>query len=144
MSAIRITPYLTVFTDTDGQPLEDGNVYVGLANLPTVSNQLQVYWDSGLSIPANQPIKTIGGYPSNGGTPSPIYTTQSFSLLVQNKNGEQVYSVPNATDASASSGPTDVTAYGADPSGTLDSSSAIQTAINENNNIYIQIGRAHV
>ena len=72
MTAIKITPFLPVFTDIDGQPLENGNIYVGLAGVPTISNQIAVYWDRALTIPATQPIKTIGGYPSNGGTPSPI------------------------------------------------------------------------
>ena len=67
--SIKVTPFFPVFTDIDGQPLENGKIYVGLPNVPTVSNQIQVYWDEALTLPATQPITTLGGYPSNNGTP---------------------------------------------------------------------------
>ena len=137
--SIKVTPFFPVFTDIDGQPLENGKIYVGVVDLPTVANPIQVYWDKDLTIPASQPITTIGGYPSNGGTPSPFYVAEGYSLLVQNKNGTQVYSAPNTTQLDVG-GPISVLSYGADPTGTRDSSAAIQAAINENNNVYIPEG----
>jgi hypothetical protein len=137
--SIKVTPFFPVFTDIDGQPLENGKIYVGVVDLPTVANPIQVYWDKDLTIPASQPITTIGGYPSNGGTPSPFYVAEGYSLLVQNKNGTQVYSAPNTTQLDVG-GPISVLSYGADPTGARDSSAAIQAAINENNNVYIPEG----
>ena len=137
--SIKVTPFFPVFTDIDGQPLENGKIYVGVVDLPTIANPIQVYWDKDLTIPASQPITTIGGYPSNGGTPSPFYVQSGYSLLVQNKNGTQVYAAPNTLQTEVG-GPVSVLSYGADPTGTRDSSAAIQEAINENNNVYIPEG----
>jgi hypothetical protein len=139
MTVTKVEPFFPVFTGLDGTPLENGRLYVGEPNKPTVANQIPVYWDSALTIPAAQPITTISGYPANNGVPSPFYVDRAYSLLVQDKNGQQVFSIQNASEFSVG-GPVSVLAYGADPTGEQDSSPAIQQAINENNNVYIPEG----
>lgn len=98
MSALSIQPTYPIFTDIDGQPLEDGYIWIGVANLAPIVNPITVYWDAALTIPASQPIRTRGGYPVNSGTPARLYVNSNYSIQVQNKNGSVVYSAPTATE----------------------------------------------
>ena len=98
MSALSIQPTYPIFTDIDGQPLEDGYVWIGAANLAPIGNPITVYWNAALTIPAAQPIRTRGGYPMNSGTPARLYVNSDYSIQVQNKNGSVVYSAPVATE----------------------------------------------
>lgn len=98
MSALSIQPTYPIFTDIDGQPLEDGYVWIGVANLQPIGNPINVYWDAALTLPAAQPIRTRGGYPVNSGTPARLYVNSDYSIQVQNKNGSVVYSAPQATE----------------------------------------------
>ena len=98
MTALSIQPTYPIFTDIDGQPLEDGYVWIGVANLAPIVNPITVYWDAALTIPAAQPIRTRGGYPMNSGTPARLYVNSDYSIQVQNKNGSVVYSAPTATE----------------------------------------------
>ena len=92
MPALSIQPTFPIFTDIDGQPLEDGYVFIGTANLNPITNPITVYWDAALTLPATQPIRTRGGYPMNSGTPARLYVNSDYSIQVQNKNGSVVYS----------------------------------------------------
>ena len=98
MTALSIQPTYPIFTDIDGQPLEDGYVWIGVANLAPIVNPITVYWDAALTIPAAQPIRTRGGYPMNSGTPARLYVNSDYSIQVQNKNGSVVYSAPISTE----------------------------------------------
>jgi hypothetical protein len=98
MSVLSIQPTYPIFTDIDGQPLENGFVWIGTANLDPQVNPIIVYWDAALTIPAVQPIRTLGGYPFNSGTPARLYVDSDYSIRVMNKNGSVVYSAPAATE----------------------------------------------
>jgi hypothetical protein len=98
MSALSIQPVYPIFTDIDGQPLEAGYVWIGQANLDPQVNPINAFWDAALTIPAGQPIRTLGGYPSNSGTPARLYVNSDYSIRVMNKNGSTVYSAPTATE----------------------------------------------
>lgn len=94
-----------IFTDNDGDPLESGSIYIGVANLNPIANPINAYWDAALTIPAVQPIKTKGGFPARSGTPARIYVPTNYSILVQNKNGTLINSILDAVDYfNASSG----------------------------------------
>lgn len=97
MTAISVNPPYPIFTDVDGNPLNDGYIYVGIANQNPEVLPVAVYWDSALTIPAVQPIRTNGGYPARNGTPSRVYTSSDYSITVRNKNGSFVYSAPVST-----------------------------------------------
>jgi hypothetical protein len=99
MSALSINPPFPVFPDTDGQPLEDGYIWIGTANLNPLTSPIVVYWDAALTLPAGQPIRTVNGYPSRAGTPARLYAGSDYSIQVQNKNGSLVYSSANDTNA---------------------------------------------
>lgn len=98
MSALSIQPTFPIFTDIDGQPLEDGFVWIGQANLDPQVNPINVFWNAALTIPAGQPIRTRGGYPVNSGTPARLYVNSNYSIRVMNRNGSTVYSAPTATE----------------------------------------------
>lgn len=89
------------FFDRDGSPLDNGFIYVGLANQNPESSPVQVYYDEAMTIPAAQPIRTINGYPSRNGSPAKMYVTQdNFSITVRGKNNELVYYVSEQTGLS--------------------------------------------
>jgi hypothetical protein len=90
-------PY-PVFTDRNGDPLEDGYVWIGQANQSPQTNPAQVYFDRDLTQPAAQPLRTINGYISNAGTPSQIYIDgNNYSILVHDKKGTMVYNFADGT-----------------------------------------------
>ena len=90
-------PY-PVFYDRDGDPLDNGNIYIGVANLDPVTNPLQVYFDEALTIPVSQPIKTSNGYIYRNGTPAQLYVSAlNFSILVNDSKNVLVYSFPDGT-----------------------------------------------
>lgn len=98
MPTLSVQPTYPIFTDIDGQPLEDGYIWIGTANLDPQTNPINVYWDAGLTLLAAQPIRTLAGYPSNSGTPARLYVNSDYSIRVMNKNGSTVYSAPVATE----------------------------------------------
>jgi hypothetical protein len=159
MPALSIQPPYPIFTDTDGQPLENGYVWIGTANQNPITNPITAYWDAALTVTAAQPVRTLNGYPSNAGTPARLYVNSDYSIQVQNKNGTVVYSALGATERlsdvvvtgvdssevtflqagtnavtrTAQAKMRDVVSvldFGADPTGVADSTAAIQSAIN--------------
>lgn len=102
MSALSVEVPFPVFYDRAGEPLENGYVWIGQANLNPQTNPIQVYFDKNLTQPAAQPLRTLAGYIANAGTPAQIYVDAvDFSILVQDKNGTMVYNFPNGTGISA-------------------------------------------
>jgi hypothetical protein len=95
MTALSIQSPFPIITDIDGQPLEDGYIWIGVANLPPIGNPIAVYWDAALTQPAALPVRTRGGYPVNAGTPARLYVGSDYSIQVQNKNGSVIYSAPD-------------------------------------------------
>lgn len=101
MSALSIQVPFPVFQDQDGQPLENGYIWIGTANLDPQGNPINVYWDKALTQLAAQPLRTINGYISNSGTPAQVYVDAvNFSIRVQNSKGTTVYSFPEGTGIS--------------------------------------------
>lgn len=98
MSALSIQPTYPIFTDTDGQPLENGYIWIGLANLDPQVNPASIYFDAALTIPAAQPLRTFNGYIYNNGTPASVYVSGDYSIRVMNKRGSVVYSAPLVRD----------------------------------------------
>lgn len=97
MSAVSVNPSFPIFTDIDGQPLEDGNIFIGTAGLNPIANPISAYWDAALTQVATQPVRTRGGYPINNGVLGMLYVNSDYSLTVQNKNGSTVSSSLVAT-----------------------------------------------
>ena len=91
MSKKVLTPF-EVLNDTDGTPLESGYVYIGTKDLNPKTNPISIFWDEALTIPAVQPIRTVGGYFSREGSPGSLYVSVDYSITVENKNQSLVYS----------------------------------------------------
>jgi hypothetical protein len=122
-------PY-EVFYDNSGDPLENGYIYIGEVNQNPITNPITVYWDVNGLYPAAQPIRTLAGYPSRNGSPSRIFIDSadnlSYSILIQDKNGELVYSSIDAiSDGYAAAG-------------NVDSISDLRVVTGFNNPIYIR------
>ena len=101
MSALSIEVPFPVFQDRDGQPLDNGYIWLGVANLNPQTNPVVAYFDKALTIVAPQPLRTINGYVSRAGTPAQIYVdAQNFSILVQDSKGTMVYNFPDGTGIS--------------------------------------------
>jgi hypothetical protein len=102
MSSAEIVPPFQIFSGLDGLPLNSGYIYVGAANLNPEASPIATFWDSALTIPAPQPIRTISGYPSRSGTAAQIFiSAAACSISVKDKNQVLVYSVLNVVGVSA-------------------------------------------
>ena len=98
MAALSVQVPYPVFYDRDGDPLDNGNIYIGVANLDPIANPLQVYYDEALTIAATQPLKTSNGYIYRNGTPAQLYVdATNFSILVRDSKNTLVYSFPDGT-----------------------------------------------
>jgi len=94
MSLLVPSPY-QLFADRYGDALNGGYIYIGGANQSPQAFPITVYWDSALTIPAAQPIRTSGGYPVRPGatgTPANIFVPGPYSILIQDKNQGLVFS----------------------------------------------------
>jgi hypothetical protein len=94
MALTQVTGPYPIFTDLDGTPLDDGYLYIGLINQDPEQNPIQIFWDSNLTIPATQPIRTSNGYAYRNGTPALLYTAGEFSITIRNKREEFVLYSP--------------------------------------------------
>ena len=89
-----------VFQDRDGQPLDNGYVWIGVANLNPQTNPVNVYLDNALTILAAQPLRTINGYISTTGSPTQVFIDgANYSILVQDSKGSMVYNFADSTGA---------------------------------------------
>ena len=111
MTAISITPGYPTFADTDGSPLNDGYVYIGLENQDPITAPTGAFWDKEFRIPADQPLRTSGGYVVRNGSPAAVYTGAAYSILVQNKNLVTVYNAPSAVITNVTNNVEEITQY---------------------------------
>ena len=113
MTATFLQIPFPVFFDSNGDPLDNGFVYIGRADQDPISDPIEVYFDADLTIPAAQPLRTIRGRVNQGGAPGNIYANlavpSAYSMTVLNKNKELVFSVPQGTGFNSALGNLDVT-----------------------------------
>ena len=112
MSALSVEPPYPAFAGTDGQPLEDGFINVGVVNLNPITNPIAAFFDAALTIPAAQPIRTSGGYPVYQGTPARFYVGSDYSIQVKDKNGSVVYTSLNGNAGAGGSAVQNATGTG--------------------------------
>lgn len=103
------SPY-EVFTDLNGEPLENGYIWIGEANQNPITNQITVHWDNAGLYPIAQPIRTIAGYADRNGSPGNIYTNlgafEDYSIIVKDKFLRTVYYSRSALSETIASGNT--------------------------------------
>ena len=112
MSALSVEPPYPAFAGTDGQPLDDGFINVGVVNLNPITNPIAAFFDAALTIPAAQPIRTSGGYPVYQGTPARFYVGSDYSIQVKDKNGSVVYTSLNGNAGAGGSAVQNATGTG--------------------------------
>ena len=91
MAVSILTPF-PVIADIDGQPLDDGYIWIGVNGLDPVANPQTVYWDAALTDPATQPVRTRGGFALDGTARGRLFASGVYSIRVDNQNGSTVYS----------------------------------------------------
>ena len=127
MTPLSIQVPFPVFQDRDGQPLDNGYVWLGEANLNPQTNPVIVYFDAALTIIAAQPLRTINGYISRAGTPAQVYVDGvNFSILVQDSKGTMVYNFPDGSGISPNA-----SGVVYDPAGTGAVSTTVQAKLRE-------------
>jgi len=95
MAALSVLVPFPVFSDRDGQPVDSGSIYIGIANQNPVTNPIQVYYDAELSISASQPLITSGGYFYRNGTPTNVYVDDyAYSITVNDSKNTLIYTNP--------------------------------------------------
>jgi len=85
-----IGPPLPFYCKQDGSALS-GSLYFGSVNQNPETSPVTIYWDSGLTQPAVQPIKTAGGVPVRNGTPAQLYVGSAYSLTARDSAGAVVF-----------------------------------------------------
>ena len=141
------SPY-EIFSDTDGKPLESGYIYIGEANQNPITNPISIFWDANGLYPAAQPIRTIGGYPDRNGSPSMFFapTVEDYSLLINDKHGNQVAYVRSVKTSSGAivnydvDSPVNILWYGAKADGVTDDTAAFNLAKSASNKVYMPEG----
>lgn len=98
MTSLAIPTPFPLFTDIDGQPLENGYIFIGATNNDPEASPIFAYWDAALTQLATQPIVTRCGYPVNNGSIGKIYVNSDFSIKIKNKNGTVIHSAPTSTE----------------------------------------------
>lgn len=94
------TPFKT-YTGLDGKPLDGGSIYFGQPGLNPITAPVTVYWDAAGTQPAFQPLRTVNGYIVNkAGAPANVFFNGSYSELVQDKHGRQVFYARTSDDFS--------------------------------------------
>jgi hypothetical protein len=96
--ALKIESPFSYFPDDDGQPLENGSIYVGVENQNPEVHPITVYFDEALTIPAAQPIKVEAGYAVRNGSPAVIYTAENdFSITIRDRHNRIVVTALSAS-----------------------------------------------
>lgn len=87
----KLTNPIPLFLNARGDLLDAGYVYVGVANADPEDQPIQAYWDFARTIPAAQPLRTLGGRIVNGATPSPVFFAETdFSMRIKDADGGMV------------------------------------------------------
>lgn len=92
----KLTNPRPLFLNARGNLLDAGYIYVGVANADPESNPIAVFWDAALTIPAAQPLRTLGGVIVNGAAPAFVFFAEDdFSYRVRDADGALMDYVPS-------------------------------------------------
>lgn len=106
----RLAQPVPLFLDGRGSLVDGGHVYVGNPGTDPeiVANRIPVFWDAAYTVPAAQPLRTLGGVIVNAASPAFVYFPQvDYSLKIKDADGNQVLSVLNAAAATQQFQPLD-------------------------------------
>lgn len=89
-----------LFLDARGALLDAGHIYVGVADGDPEVSPIDTFWDADLTIPATQPLRTLGGMIINGVTPAAVFIEEDdFSMRVTDAFDTQVFYSPSVFTA---------------------------------------------
>ena len=92
-SLVHVNPF-DYFVDANGTSLDAGYVYIGDPNKDPRQFPIAIYYDNGLTIPAQQPLRTSNGYIVRSGQPTYLFFAEgNYSVMVLDKNQNQVFYV---------------------------------------------------
>lgn len=100
----RLANPLPIFLDARGALLDGGSIYIGRPGTdPFVpGNRLPLFWDAARTIPAAQPLRTLGGVIVNAGKPSFVHLAESdYSFRSADADGLTVLSIASIAEADA-------------------------------------------
>lgn len=101
----RLSNPFPFWRDASGAAMDGGYLYVGVVDGNPETDPLDLFWDADLTIPALQPLRTIGGYiinPTTFAPATPFMDEDDFSIRVEDSNHSQVFYSPSVyvdTDA---------------------------------------------
>ena len=104
MTAKKIISPFEVMIDLEGNPLENGYVYIGEANKNPEVYPVSIYWDSSMTTPAANPVRTINGYLSKNGSPGKLYVGSDYSITIRDKNKALIFSSFSESDTEVDNG----------------------------------------
>jgi hypothetical protein len=88
------------FIEDNGQPIEDGYIWIGEADQDAATHPIAVYADEARTITLEQPVRTTGGYPAYQGAATRLYLAAGVtecSVTVHNKRDVAVFTnVPHS------------------------------------------------
>lgn len=93
----KLTNPQPYFYDVRGALADGGYIYVGVVDDDPETSPIPLFWDSDLSIPASQPLRTIGGLIVNGVTPADVFfAADDYSMRMLDNDGTLVFYTPSA------------------------------------------------
>lgn len=96
MTYFPLQPRYNIYTDSLGAPLDDGYIYIGIANFDPVAYPTKVSWDESGLYPVEFPVRTMGGYPLRDGIPARMFINLAdnyeYSILILDEDEVEVYS----------------------------------------------------
>jgi hypothetical protein len=122
------------FWTLDGEPLDNGSVYIGAPGVNPQTNPVNTYWDKDGLIPAPQPVSVSRGYVTRNGSPARLFIDDlDYSILVVDSRGVNVYSALSVTGETiaALGGPTGAASIGYDNTTSSLAATDVQDAIDE-------------
>jgi hypothetical protein len=101
---VKLVNPIPLFFDGRGGLIDGGYIYIGTSGTDpeVVANQIDVYWDKDHTIPAAQPLRTLGGAIVQGGNLGLVYfDAPDFSLTIRDADGNLVTYIDSAFDLTA-------------------------------------------
>jgi hypothetical protein len=96
----KLTNPIPLFLDLRGALLDAGRIWVGVAGQDPETHPVQLYWDEARTVPALQPLETMGGRIVNGAYPGHIYLSEeNFSMRTRDADGNLVDYSPALTSS---------------------------------------------
>lgn len=88
---VRLANPFPLFLDSDGSLLHNGFIYMGEPGQDPELHPLPTFWDEELTIAAEQPFRTRGGYIVDGANPAFVFAAgDDYSIRVRDASGGEL------------------------------------------------------